>query len=190
MMLPNLASKPQLNTRPVWFVTICATFLALLIGAVDLNIYLKSTRNLGVQISEKESLESRREELITELREQVDSLDTVPWKGLIRRVSSVNLILGEHRFSWVHLLDDLGRVLPWQVRLISIVPGQDEDGINLLLKAVSQDREGFLKFLDALVRDPCFSEPSPSRETWPESGQTVEYVFTLRVFYNPEGGSL
>jgi len=188
MILPNLASRPQLNTRPVWILTAAALALALINGSLVLNHHLQSTHDLAEQIAEKENLEDHRAELVAELKEHLDALKTVPWKALGRRISAVNGILGEHRFSWIQLLDDLGETLPWQVRLVQITPAIEDGEISLRLQAVSRDREGFLDFLDALLSDPHFDNPIPSRETWPESGKSVEYVFTLEVDYDPEGG--
>ena len=187
MNFPNLASRPFLNIRPVRILSLGALLLALLFGAIDFNIYSRSTRDLTTQIEERDSLKARRTELIQQLQEHLNALDGVPWKGLSRRITSVNSILGEQHFSWGRLLDDLGEVLPWQVRMVSVSPSHDEDGIRLSIRAVSQDRDGFLAFLDNLVEDPRFEEPIPARETWPESGQTIEYLFSLRVQYRPEG---
>ena len=189
MKLPNLASRPRLNTRPVYFLSLVALLLALLIGGIDFSIYYRNTGDLSTQIAKRDSMKAQRTELISQLKEHLKALDSVPWKGLSRRVSSVNSVLDEQRFSWSKLLDDLGETIPWQVRLVTISPSQGEKGISLSITAVSQDREGFLNFLDALVQDPRFDEPIPGRETWPESGQTIQYLFNLNVRYLPEGSA-
>lgn len=187
MKLPNLANRPRLNIRPVWVLSLCALLLALGLSTIDSRIYLNSSKNLTAQIAEKESMEAHRTELISQLQEHIKTLDSVPWKGLNSRVNLVNGILSEQQFSWVRLLDDLGEVLPWQVRLITISPSQDSGVVHLSLSAISQNRGGFLDFLDALVEDPRFDDPTPSRETWPESGQTIQYLFRLKVDYFPRG---
>lgn len=187
MNVPNLASQPQLNTRPVVVVSLVALLLSLVFGGIDLSIYYRSSEDLASQLAERDRLQTKRAELISELQTHLKALDSVPWKALGQHVKSVNSVLAEHRFSWGQLLDDLGDVIPWQVRLVTVSPSHGEDGVSLSIAAVSQDREGFLNFLDALVRDPRFTDPIPSRESWPESGQTVQYLFNLKVDYNPAG---
>ncbi len=187
MNIPNLASRPHLNVRPVWVMSVLVLILGLVIGGIDMSLYYRSSEDLAGLLVERDGLKARRAELIAGLQEHLKALDSVPWTALRRRVNSVNAVLGEHRFSWGRLLDDLGEVLPWQVRLVTVSPSHGEEGISLTIKAVSQDREGFLNFLDALVRDPRFSDPVPGRETWPESGETIQYLFNLEVRYDPEG---
>jgi Tfp pilus assembly protein PilN len=189
VIVPNLASRPKLNTRPVWLVAACAGAIALVLAAVNVRLYLVSSHELSEQIVRRDALQTRRDALAEELRDHAEVLDRVPWSSLGARVSAVNSVLSEHSFSWTDLLDDLGEALPWQVRLVSVKPSLAEDGASLSIAAVSQDREGFLALLDSLVRDPNFEDPIPKREEWPEGRRTVEYTFTMTVRYQAHGES-
>ncbi|MEN8163382.1 MAG: hypothetical protein ABFS37_04570 [Acidobacteriota bacterium] len=164
-----------------------AVLIGLVLTAVNIRLFLSSNQTLEEQIVRRDMLQLRRDALGGEFSGHSAVLDRVPWKSLGARIELVNEVLAEHRFSWSDLLDHLAEVLPWQVRVVSVSPSLGDDGVTLALEAVSKDRDGFLEFLDRLVADPSFDDPLPSREDWPESGQSSEYVFKMRVVYLPNG---
>ncbi len=187
MIVSNLASRPKLNTRPVWLVVACAGTIALILAAVNIRLYVVSNHAMSEQIARRDSLQIRRDALADELSSHASVLEKVPWAPFGARVRAVNTVLAEHQFSWTGLLDHLADVLPWQVRMVSVTPSSSDEGTKLSLTAVSKDREGFLKLLDRMAEDPHFHEPIPKRETWPEGGKSVEYTFSLTVQYLPQG---
>ncbi|MCD4747902.1 MAG: hypothetical protein K8R59_00900 [Thermoanaerobaculales bacterium] len=189
MIVPNLASRVRLNSRPVWILTIVAGSIALVLTVVNIRMYLASNQALAELIVRRDALQAQQLALTEELGGHVEVLERVPWRSLGIRVNAVNKVLVEHQFSWTLLLDHLGEVLPWQVRLVSITPSVSDGKAELAVTAVSQDREGFLNFLDRLVADPHFLEPIPSAEEWPEGGMGVEYFFKMRIGYVAEGDS-
>ncbi len=185
MIVPNLAVRPRLNTRPVWIVTGVAVAIGLVLTAINVRLFLSSNQTLEGLIVRRDMLQLQRDALAEEFSGHAAVLENVPWGGLATRIQRVNDILKEHGFSWSGLLDDLADVLPWQVRVVSVSPTLGDEGVTLSLQAVSKDRDGFLDLLDRMVADPHFDDPLPSRETWPEGGQSAEYVFTLTVTYHP-----
>ena len=187
MIVANLASKPRMNTRPVWVLTAVAVIVGLVLTAVNIRLFLTSNQTLEELIVRRDMLLLEREALATEFSGHAKILDQVPWRSLGARIDLVNEVLAEHRFSWSDLLEHLAEVLPWQVRVVSVSPSLGDDGVTLSLEAVSKDREGFLDLLDRMVADPYFDNPSPNQETWPEGGRSSEYIFKMRVTYLPEG---
>lgn len=187
MIVANLASKPRLNTRPVWILTGAAVLIGLVLTAVNIRLFLSSNQTLEEQIVRRDMLQIQRDALAGEFSAHAAVLEQVPWGSLGARVNLVNEVLEEHRFSWSDLLDHLSEVLPWQVRVVSVSPSLGDDGVTLALEAVSKDREGFLDLLDRMVDDPYFDDPLPSRESWPEGGKSSEYLFRMRVIYLPDG---
>ncbi len=187
MIVPNLACKPRLNSRPVWVLTGAALLIGLVLTAVNTRLFLSSNQTLEAQIVRRDMLQIQRDALAEEFSVHAGILEGVPWNNLGARINLVNEVLEEHRFSWTDLLEQLAEVLPWQVRIVSVSPTLGEDGVSLTLEAVSKDRNGFLDLLDRMVSDPNFSDPRPSRETWPEGGQSSEYLFRMRVMYLPGG---
>ncbi len=108
----------------------------------------------------------------------------MPWKSLAARVNAVNTVIQEHEFSWIGLLDDIERVLPYDVRLTKITPKVDADTVNLSLIAIGRTREALLEFFDNLIDDPSFSDPTPSSEITPEESG-FGYVFQMTVVHHP-----
>jgi Tfp pilus assembly protein PilN len=184
MIVPNLASRPHLNTRPVWVVTAVAGFLALVFAVVNASVWFKSNRSLQEQIELQAELKAEYESLSVEVREQAESLNRIPWRSLSARVNAVNTIIREHEFSWIDLLDDIERVLPYDVRLTKISPKVDTDTVNLSFTVIGRTREALLELLDNLIADPHFSDPTPSSEMTPEESG-LGYVLAMTVVHHP-----
>jgi len=186
VITPNLASRPFLNTRPVWVVTVAAGVLAVALVVLNVVSYLSSNRTLAEQISERDALLAEKNALETEVRAQVLELEEVPWRSLAARVRATNVILHERGFSWLQMLDDVERVLPYEVRVIRISPKVDADGVALSLDVVCRTRDALLELLDKLIADPAFSDVVPLREGTQEGGSSVlGYELSLKVTYHP-----
>jgi Tfp pilus assembly protein PilN len=184
MIAPNLASRPHLNTRPVWVVTGIAALLALGFAAANLQVWLSSSRELQEQLVREKQLRAEYQRLTVDVNERVDRLNKVPWRSLSGKVAAVNSVIHEHEFSWLGMLDDIERVLPYEVRLTKIAPKVDVESVNLSLTAIGRTRDALLEFLDNLIADPVFSEPTPQSEITPEESG-LGYVLTLTVTHHP-----
>lgn len=188
MIAPNLATRPRLNTRPVWLVAGVTALLALVFAVVNISVWVSSSRTLEEQIVRQQELEAEFERLSTEVGERAESLNRVPWRSLTARVKAVNTVIREHEFSWIGMLDDIERVLPYDVRLTKITPAVEVDKVNLSLVAIGRTREALLDLLDAMIEDPSFSEPTPSSEITPEESG-IGYVLNLTVVHHPEAAA-
>lgn len=184
MIVPNLSSRPLLNTRPVWLVIGVAAFLSLVFAVLNTQVWFKSNRELEEQILLLDQLKADNERLAIAVGQEAEDLNRVPWRSLAARVNAVNAVIHEHEFSWVGLLDDIERVLPYDVRLTKITPKVDVDTVNLSLTAIGRTREALLEFFDTLIDDPSFSEPTPSSEITPEESG-FGYVFQMTVVHHP-----
>lgn len=187
MTPPNLASRPFLNTRPVWLLVITSGALALALSATNLHLWLASNRSLAVQVERRDEMLAEQRQLEATLKSDSATLDRVPWKTLNRRVTNLNLVMRAHDFSWLDLLDDLARVLPREVRITRIAPTFDGDTVRLSLQGIARSRDDLLDLLDAMITDPEFDEPRPRTETFPEQAASATYEFTLDVLYTPQG---
>lgn len=185
MIGPNLASRPFLNTRPVWLVTAAAGILTVVFVFLNVSFFVMSGRELAPQLAYVDELEDKRNQLASQVRDVTVELDKVPWKSLATRVRATNVVLREWSFSWLGLLDDIERVMPREVRIIRITPSVAADGVLLSLEAVARSRESTLQFLENLIADASFSEPVPIRERLPEQSDVAGYDLTLRVTYHP-----
>ena len=188
MRMPNLASRPFLNTRPVWAFSIVAVTLGLVLLAINASLYMSSNSRLKEQLQRRDALKSQLEQLRGEVRHDVAAMEKVQWKRLQRQVTGLNNILEAYGFSWQGLLRDMGAVLPRQVRLQRITPTISKEGLSLALKGTAQSRDALLQFLQNMIDDPHFERPLPRSETTPEEAG-VGYEFVIKVFYHPEGGA-
>ncbi len=185
MLVPNLASRPFLNTRPVWLVTTAATLITLVLLAINIKLYGASNRDLAEQLSRHEQLKQELLALREEIEDDVAALERVPWRSLENRVTGLNVILSEHSFSWTELLGDVGSTMPYEVRLHIIEPKVTVDGVQLRLEGVARTRDAMLDFLDNLIVDPAFEDPMPDEEVDPEQSDVDGFVFSVDVKYTP-----
>jgi len=189
MITPSLASRPFLNTRPVWVMTIGAGCVALVLIALNIRFFLVTSRTVEDAITTRDALEERYGELESTARQEIAFLNRVPWRTLEARVNATNLVLQEHAFSWLQMLDDIERVMPYDVRLTRITPSVGRDGVMLTFEVVARNRDAMLEFIDRLVEDPRFDEPTLSSETTPETSTTGTYLLSMRVRYLAVGGT-
>lgn len=185
MITPNLASRPFLNNRPVWLLTVAAFAAALLLIILNIRLFLVADRALDDETAKRDQLELRVAELEERLRSEVTTLERVPWRSLRGRVDAVNLVLREHAFSWLQMLDDIERIMPYDVRLTRISPVVGTDGVSLSFEVIARNRDAMLELLDNLIADPRFEEPAPSAEGTPEESGTGVYTLSLTVLYRP-----
>lgn len=190
MRRPNLASSPFLNTRPVWVVGACLTLLALGLTAMSVAEFLVKREEEEELSARLKVLEERRTVLSREVEALNRSLAGVPWKTLQADAAALRQIANKRGWAWTGLLADLERVLPWDVRLVSISPAVDEKGrVRLALTGVAAGREAWLQLLTRLFEDGSFSEPVPNSEEAPSATNPQGYRFQLTVRYLPGGRS-
>ncbi len=189
MITPSLASRPFLNTRPVWVMTTAAGVIALIMIALNLRFFLITNRAVEDEIATRDALEERYSELGTAARQEIAVLNRVPWRTLEARVNATNLVLQEHAFSWLRMLDDIERVMPYDVRLTRITPSVSPEGVMLAFEVVARNRDAMLDFIDNLVEDPRFDDPTLASERTPEDSDTGTYVLTMRVQYLASEGA-
>ena len=79
MITPNLASRPFLNTRPVWLVTAVAGVLAVILVALNIGLFVKSNRTLAPMIEHRDRLVAQERARAAEVGGKIEGLDKVPW---------------------------------------------------------------------------------------------------------------
>lgn len=184
-MTPNLAARPLLNTRPVWLVAAAAGALALALIVANVVFFIRTGQTLAPLVEHRDQLLVEERALNAKLSGLVANLAKVPWKSLGSRVDATNVILREHNFSWLAMLDDLERVMPYDVRLVQISPDVGPAEVEIYLNLVAKTREAMIELLENLVSDPSFSRPTPRSETTPEQSQSGSYQMSLGVRYHP-----
>ena len=184
--LPNLASRPFVNTRPVVLAIAGALLVGLVMMTLNLRLFL-STSGVSAELTSRiDELEQRRDGLISVIDGDLEALDEVSWRTLRSDVEAANLVLQAHAFSWGRLLTQLEQTLPYAVRLVRVSPSVDkEQQVNVKLSGVAQSRDAMLDFLANLIASSAFDNVKPSGEVLPEGAASAGYEFELGVVYVP-----
>ena len=188
MQRPNLAGQPFLDTRPVVLASAALGVAALVLTAISVSEFVT------VRVAERghaqrlEQLRSKRTQLAAEVEAENRALAAVPWKKLGLETGAMGGVLEGRRLSWSALLADLERVVPWDVRLVSVTPNVSEGGaVGIGLDGYAMSREGWLRLLGRLFADRSFSDPLPQSEEAPDETNGLGYRIRVRATYWPGG---
>jgi Tfp pilus assembly protein PilN len=185
---PNLARRPFLDSRPVWVAGGVLAAIAVVLTGVNLWEFVSAQGAERALEAEERSLRTRYAALEAEVQAADRRLAAVSWRRLEADVRTMQEVVARRRVAWSRLLVDLERVVPWDVRLVSIVPMVDDNGaVQVTLTGVATGRDAWLRLLGRCFADSSFSEPVPGSEEAPSAGNTLGYRFQLRVRYWPEG---
>jgi type IV pilus assembly protein PilN len=196
----NLASEPFVGTRRVVVGTITAAVL--LTGSLALLVSLSlMERGQADQVSrEIAQLESRMKTLSAE-RARLESILRRPENAaVLERSQFLNQLLYAKGISWTRLFDDLEKVLPHNVRLVSIRPqvnAQSQVMLDMVVGAESE--QPVIQFLVRLENSPQFGLTTPHNRMPPTQSEpllrwrfSANYTQKLDAPAAPaaEGGSL
>ena len=188
MRRPNLAAHPFLDVRPVWITGAALAAAALVLTAVSLAEFLAARGKERSAADLLRRTQARRAELVSQVETANRELAAVPWKKLQVEATSLQMVVGRRKLVWSQLLADLERVVPWDVRLVQIMPTVDKNGgLQIELQGLATGREAWLKLLAVLFTDSKFSDPLPRSEEAPSATNSRGYKFSLDVRYWPEG---
>ena len=188
MRRPNLARERFENGRPVWVLGGVLAFLAAILSVVTLVEVLGVRGVEQTQLKRVDQLQAQRLKLQQAVTASNRQLASIGWRKLQTEVETLQGVVARRQVSWSRMLADLERVVPWDVRLVSISPGiQKDGGMRLQLQAIAVSRGAWLSLLARLFSDPQFSDPVPEVEESPVSSGAQGYVVALSVRYWPEG---
>lgn len=178
----NLASEPFARLRPM------------LVGSAALGVFLLATFSMLVALSNIESgqavqvrstisrLEAQRRTLVSEQAHLEDVLRQPANAEVLDRSAFLNSLIYAKAISWTKLFDDLGKVMPYNVRLIQIRPqavGQNQILLDMVVGAASA--EPIIQMLTQLDNSPQFGHALP-HNSWPPS--QTEPLLRYRVSVN------
>jgi Tfp pilus assembly protein PilN len=180
----NLATAPLENQRR--FVAGAAlagvVAVAALVG-LSWSVYRASREN------RQERMEiARLERHISELRQQRRELDAFfsapATHEVMDRAAFLNSLIDQRSFPWTKMFMDLEQILPEGVRVVSIAPRMQSDGVQVTLVIGATSDEGKLKFLRALEKSPAFSRIEVKSETRPNrAGEADQVELELIAWY-------
>jgi Tfp pilus assembly protein PilN len=179
----NLASRPYRDYRPVYAVVVLISLATAFLMLSNIDTYLKYVHETKTQRTKIEQLDAQT----TQEAQRADQLQSqvagINFKALNAEVKYVNSQLAERAFSWSELLDRLERVLPKDVRIVTLAPSFDKTGaVRLDMTCVSKTADGLVDSINSLNRDQAFSQPFPHSE----SSENALFTFAISVQYHPE----
>jgi Tfp pilus assembly protein PilN len=188
MRRPNLSAHPFLDVRPVWVAGGALAVVALVLSTVSVAELVRERRTERAAAAKLTQLQARRTELTAKVEAANRKLAAVPWKKLQGETESLQGVVARRRLVWSQLLGDLERVVPWDIRLVSIAPTVGKEGeVRVAISGIATGREAWLKLLAVLFTDRSFSDPLPSSEDAPSASNSQGYKFVLAVNYWPGG---
>jgi Fimbrial assembly protein (PilN) len=193
----DLSARPFVNRRPVVRLSLLLWLVGVLLLAGNIWLYwdfIAGRGNLHSRlrdVNEKIAIEERR---ISSLSGELASFDLAAQNG---QVTYLNRRIGQRRFSWSGLFDELSDLLPRDVRLTSLAPSAEGDGrgrnrrtqqtdwtgtgrVELAIDAQARNDQAILDFVDALFADPRFERPNLTQQRESAPGAID---FNLRVYY-------
>lgn len=192
--LPNLASRPFINRRPVQRLAL----LLWLVGGASLVanalLYWRYATGAGRRHEELTQIATDTGRERAALAEREEALGGIDLEWQAEQVRFLDYKIAERTFSWSELFDQLADVLPRGVRLFRLQPSVAKaetsrrrpeatygERVGLALNGAAESGEDVYALVDALFGHQAFTQPSLSRET--RGDEEVE--FNLTVTYLP-----
>ncbi|HSQ19394.1 MAG TPA: hypothetical protein VLR92_03375 [Blastocatellia bacterium] len=183
----NLASRPYEDARQFWMRWGTALgllgLLTLVLLVVDITGFVDSHRD-RVAMRQKRVLIADRDRL----RAEADRVLNLPENRTTRDQSRyLNQLIERKAFSWTRVLENLEKVMPPRVHLVSISPELDEDNELALKMTVAGDsRDRAVELLRRMEESRRFVQTAILRESKVDSqtGDTVS--IEMAAIYIPE----
>ncbi|MGB5889477.1 MAG: PilN domain-containing protein [Thermoanaerobaculia bacterium] len=193
----NLAREPFVNFRPIRRLTWILWVLALLLLVANTVFYWRHFSGQGQRMDLLEELEAGIEGERAEIARLEQELAALDIDGQNRQAVFLNSRISQRVFSWSHLFDRLGEVLPEDVHLNRVSPRIDWTGsagrsaastasaderVHLAVTGIAKSDTALLALVDGLFGHPSFVRPDLAHEA--KRGQQ-QFEFSLDVIYLP-----
>jgi len=183
----NLASQPYQDAREFWLrwgtglvVTTILT-IALLIFTImswfAARVDHATIANYRAQIAQRDQTRQRAQDFLNQPENRTTRDQSQFLNGLIERKS----------LSWTHVLEDLEKVMPTRVHLVSIRPEIDEDNQLKLKMVVGGDsRERAIELAHRMEESRRFTQTYIETEHSGQSGSGDAVLFDINGVYVPD----
>jgi len=187
----NLASQPYEDSRRFW--TYWGTGLALLVIATGMLLFLAVTGFMNARRDRQQisNLESKLAAFSQE-KNHAESMLNQPQNRVIRdRSRFLNELFERKAFSWTRVFEDLERVMPAHLHVISIHPdlSTDKNENNMQIKLVvgGDTREQALDLVRKMESSKRFKQTRIDSERFAtENSSTTDRVqFDINALYIP-----
>jgi len=182
----NLASQPYEDARQFWLrwgtALGVAAILTLALLAITITDWFAARRD-HAQIAELQTEIAQRDRI----RQQAEDFLGQPKNRTTRDESQfLNELIERKSLSWTHVLEDLERVMPARVHLVSIHPELDVDNQLTLKMVVAGDRDRALELARRMEDSRHFAKTYVETESSASSGSGDSVQFAIDGIYIPE----
>ena len=184
MKLPiNLATQPFRRDRPV--IVLSAVVGALLFGLLLVLINLSYSQRGELAESRQNVADLQRR--IKLLNAEQGKLDTVLRRPenaeVLERSLFINELLRRKGISWTRILEDLAKVVPYNVRIIQIRPTlNSRNQVVLDMQVGSESQTPVITFMKNLEESPLFGQVYDHNGSPPSQSDPV-WKYRVSVYY-------
>jgi type IV pilus assembly protein PilN len=161
----NLATQPYEDQRRFWMRwgtgTALAAIVTLALLATTISGWLSARRDRQTVAQMRAKIAERDQE-----RAQAEALLNQPQNRAIRdRSTSLNDLFQRKSFSWTMVFEDLERIMPGQLHVVSIHPETTPDSqLQIKLVVAGQSRDRALELVKKLEESPHFHHTQITEE--------------------------
>ncbi len=183
----NLASQPYEDARQFWtrwgVALGAATILTLALLAITISGWFAARRDHAKIADLKASIAQR-----DRTRQQAEDFLNRPENRNTRDQSQfLNELIERKSFSWTRVLEDLEKVMPARVHLVSIRPELDDDNqLTLKMSVAGDSRDKALDLARRLEDSRHFTQTYIQTESSRASAAGDPFEFTIVATYVPE----
>jgi len=187
----NLASQPYQDARRFWLrwggVLVALSLLTLILVYSALTGWVSARKDRDLIRQRQAQIAARDQE-----KTQAEALLSRPEHRNTRdRSQFLNDLFQRKAFSWTKVFEDLERVMPPRLHVVSIRPEMGSDaGLNIKLVVAGESRERALDLVRKMEASQRFQQTRIDQET-AQSGQSAgdNVQFDISAVYVPEGQS-
>jgi type IV pilus assembly protein PilN len=183
----NLASQPYEDARQFWLRWGTAVagmgILTLLLVTLCITGWFNARRDRATIAKMRAGIAER-----DAIRQQAEEFLNRPENRTTRDESQVlNQLIERKSFSWTRVLEDMEKVMPARVHLVSIDPNLDEENQLALKMVVAGDsRDKAIELVRRMEESRRFAETSITTERYSQSNTGDTEQFDIAAIYIPE----
>jgi type IV pilus assembly protein PilN len=179
----NLASRPFVNHRKFYMISGGLLALLLTISYWNFTRY-QSTRARRGEVNERLSRDRARFEALGREQEKVLArLQTPETTEFLDTLEHVNQLIRRRTFSWTQLLNDLERLTPANLQIVTIKPQIANKGIIIEIVANGRSSRDNVQFVSNLESSGKFYDVSPLHEEISKNPAFVGREIAVQVKY-------
>jgi type IV pilus assembly protein PilN len=183
----NLASQPYEDARQFWMrwgtAVIALGLVTLVLLAADITGWVNARRDRAA-LAQKRAMIAERDRI----RANAERVLSLPENRSTRDQSQfLNELIERKAFSWTRVLENLEKVMPPRVHLISINPQLDEDNqLGLKMTVAGDSRDRAIELARRMEESRRFSQTDIVSERSERSGTGETEMFDIVAYYIPE----